>query len=182
MLNTIKRFDHGSLPWIQDKIQCEKLDKFFTIYTTTGDSGKIMIGSTALFLLFKKTRKAGLTAGLALANEAIFTNLLIKPVFKRDRPWVTLDDFAPLIFEDDPNSFPSGHTGAAFSVAMVLFRNFSRKWARFTGMIMAVLMGFSRMYVGVHFFTDVTVGALIGILSGVGADKMVKGISERRKN
>lgn len=180
MLNKIKRFDQRSLPWIQEKLQSEKLDRFFTVYTSTGDSGKLMIGTTAFFMLFKKTRKAGMTAGVALANEALLTNLIIKPIFKRDRPWIILDDFVPLIFEDDPNSFPSGHTGAAFSVAMAFFRNFSRRWARFTSMLMAALMGFSRMYVGVHFFTDVTVGAAIGIASGFGADKVVKALEGRR--
>lgn len=181
MLDRVKRIDHRSLPWIQDKMQTDRMDKFFKVYTSTGDSGKLMIGTTAAFLLFKKTRTAGVTAGLALANEAILTNLIIKPLFKRDRPWITLDDFDPLIFEDDPNSFPSGHTGAAFSVAMAVMKTFTRRWCKFVSMVMATLMGFSRMYVGVHFLSDVTVGAVIGVISGVGADKMVKIFVAKRK-
>jgi undecaprenyl-diphosphatase len=177
----MKKIDHGSLPWIQDKLQTDRMDRFFKAYTATGDSGKLMIGTTAAFLLFKKTRVAGLTAGLALANEAILTNLIIKPLFKRDRPWITLEDFEPLIFEDDPNSFPSGHTGAAFSVAMACMRTFSRRWGKLISMVMATLMGFSRMYVGVHFLSDVTAGAIIGLISGISADKMVKMIAARRK-
>lgn len=181
LLERVKKIDHNSLPWIQDRMQTERMDRFFKAYTATGDSGKLMIGTTAAFLLFKKTRTAGLTAGLALANEAILTNLIIKPIFKRDRPWITLEDFDPLIFEDDPNSFPSGHTGAAFSVAMAVVRTFTRRWCKFVGMILATLMGFSRMYVGVHFLSDVTVGAVIGVISGLSADRMVKMIAAKRK-
>jgi undecaprenyl-diphosphatase len=64
---------------------------------------------------------------------------------------------------------------------MAVVRTFTRRWCKFVGMIMAALMGFSRMYVGVHFLSDVTVGAVIGVISGLSADRMVKMIAAKRK-
>lgn len=71
----------------------------------------------------------------------------------------------PLIAENDPNSFPSGHTCAAFAAAGAWCRTLPRRWMKRAAVALAALMGFSRLYVGVHFPSDVLAGLCVGLLS-----------------
>ena len=82
----------------------------------------------------------------------------------RPRPYVTWKEIVPLLTSGDPNSFPSGHTSAAFSAGVVWLKILPWRWARAAAIIVAVLMGFSRLYVGVHYPTDVLAGAVLGSL------------------
>ena len=72
----------------------------------------------------------------------------------------------PLVAEHDPNSFPSGHTCAAFAAASAWCRTLPRRWMKVTAVVLAALMGFSRLYVGVHFPSDVLAGMAVGLLCG----------------
>ena len=72
----------------------------------------------------------------------------------RPRPWLDVAGLVPLIQEPDPNSFPSGHTCAAFAAASAWWRALPRRWMRWTGLVLAVCMGLSRLYVGVHYPSD----------------------------
>ncbi len=64
------------------------------------------------------------------------------------RPWLTVEGLAPLIAEHDPNSFPSGHTSASFAAASAWCRTLPRRWMGVTAVVLAAMMGFSRLYVG----------------------------------
>ena len=179
VIQHIKNFDAKSLPWIQKNLRGRKMNAFFRAFTHLGDAGAAMIGVSTVMVFNKKTRRAGAMGGIALAIEALMTNLLVKPRVKRARPYHKIEDLEPLFIMKDPHSFPSGHTGAAFSVAVAWLATMPRKWHKIFGMFFATLMGFSRMYAGVHYFTDVTGGALIGALSGLGAMGVMKGYDRR---
>ena len=90
--------------------------------------------------------------------------MVLKHLVARPRPWLTVEGLNFLVVENDPNSFPSGHTCAAFAAAGVWFRTLPRKWMQWTAVVLAALMGFSRLYVGVHFPSDVVAGCLVGLL------------------
>ena len=158
--------DGGLLLWLQEWVRHDLLTPLFTFYTHLGDHGLVWIALCLVLLCFKKTRKAGLAGLLALLLSLIFTNLTLTHLVSRTRPWLTVEGLLPLVAEPDPNSFPSGHTSAAFAAATAWALTFSRRWMGAAGLACAALMAFSRLYVGVHFPTDVAAGVLVGLLCG----------------
>lgn len=167
MLEMIQKTDEGVLTWIGDNLRADWLDPLMVVYTKLGNSGLVFIVLAVVLLLFRKTRRAGASAAVALGAGALCTNLVIKPLVARPRPWVVMEGWQTLVTSDDMNSFPSGHTTAAFAFGVALCAVLPQKWAKAAALIAAALMGFSRLYVGVHFPTDVLAGALIGTVCGL---------------
>ena len=116
---------------------------------------------------------------LALVLGLLVTNITIKPLVERARPWLVLE-LTPLVTENDPNSFPSGHTCAAFAAGLSWARALPWRWGRIAAVVLAVLMGLSRLYVGVHFPTDVAAGAVIGALCAWAAWRAWEAYEERK--
>lgn len=162
MPDTILQLDGELLVAIQG-LHMAWLDPIVSFYTKLGDAGLLWIALSLAMLFHKPTRKAGALALGAMILGLIVTNLTIKPLISRPRPWLDWP-IVPLVTEDDPNSFPSGHTCAAFAAAMVWVRTLPQKRDRVIVAVMAVLMGLSRLYVGVHYPSDVLAGAVIGSL------------------
>ena len=158
--------DGGILLWLQEAVRNAVLTPLFTLYTHLGDSGLMWIALSVLLLCFKKTRKAGAAGLMALLLSLMFTNGILKHLVERPRPWLTVEGLTPLIAEHDPNSFPSGHTSASFAAASAWCRTLPRRWMGVTAVVLAALMGFSRLYVGVHFPSDVLAGVLVGLFCG----------------
>lgn len=173
MLEAIQSLDESLLRWIAQHIRADWLNPLVVVYTSLGNAGLGFIGVALLLLVFAKTRRSGATALTAMALGMVVTNLTIKPMVTRPRPWVAMDGFVPLVTSSDPNSFPSGHTTAAFAFGVALFLTLPQKWAKAAALIAAALMGMSRLYVGVHFPTDVAAGAIIGTVCGVLASRIV---------
>ena len=161
-----------ALLWIQENLR-GFLDPLVCLYTKLGDSGLIWIALCAVLLLFPKTRRAGLAGALGLVLSLLCTNILIKPLVARTRPWLLLEGLAPLVVEKDPHSFPSGHSSAAFACAMALWGTLPKKWGRIA-LVCAALMALSRLYVGVHFPSDVLCGSLVGLFCGWCACRLVE--------
>ena len=155
-----------ALVWIQEVVRCALLDPLVCLYTRLGNAGLLWIAACVLLLLFPSTRRAGLAGGAALVCSLLLTNMLIKPLVERTRPWLVIRELVPLVTERDPHSFPSGHTSAAFAAAVAWAHTLPRRWMKVTGLVLAALMGLSRLYVGVHFPSDVLCGMLAGILCG----------------
>ncbi len=165
MLDWLIALDGQILLWIQAYVRLSFLDPVVVFYTHLGDAGLLWSGISLVMICFPRTRRAGILSLAALALGGILTNVTLKQMVARVRPWHTVDGLTFLVRETDPNSFPSGHTCAAFAVAGVWFRTLPKRWMRVTGMVMAVLMGLSRLYVGVHFPSDVLAGAVVGLLA-----------------
>ena len=128
----------------------------------------------ALLLLLPRTRRAGLAGAAALVFNLALVNLFLKPLVDRTRPWLMVEGLAALVYEGDPHSFPSGHTSASFACALAWWGTLPGWW-RYAAVAAAVAMGLSRLYVGVHFPTDVLCGALAGAFCGWAAGRMVRG-------
>lgn len=143
------------LPW---------LDPIVAWFTQLGNAGLLFLGLAALMLLHPATRRPGILALCALALGFLCTNVVLKHLVARPRPWLSLP-LVPLVQELDPNSFPSGHTCAAFAAGVVWACTLPQRWARVCAVLLAVCMGLSRLYVGVHYPSDVLVGAVVGSLS-----------------
>ena len=173
LLSTLSSLDGNILLWIQENLRSEFFTPLWSFITTSGNSGLIWIAITCFLLAFKKTRKVGATCALALIFSLLFTNLLIKPLVARIRPYDLIDGLRILIEKPHDFSFPSGHSSAAFAAAWVMLCRLPKK-AGIPAIVYALLMAFSRLYFGVHYSTDVLAGIIFGILYAVAAMWLVK--------
>ena len=162
------------LLWIQEVLRNGFTDPILSFYTKLGNAGMLWIVLCLALLLFRKTHRAGAAGLFALLFSLLLTNVLLKHLVARTRPWLLAEGLLPLVAEGDPNSFPSGHTSASFAAAVALWQTVDRKWAKWAVMAAAVLMGLSRLYVGVHFPSDVIAGVLVGCFCGWAAVKILR--------
>lgn len=156
--------DFPVLDWIQS-LRTPFLDHLMIGITRLGDHGFLWIVIVSVLLCIPKTRKVGIVAALALITDAILCNLVIKPLVGRSRPFELVEGMRILIPRPSGTSFPSGHTSSAFSVVFSLLFSGWKKLGAFIGMP-AVLIAFSRMYLYVHFPTDIFAGILVGAFCG----------------
>ena len=162
MLETLQALDGAFLLWVQDTLRTPALDSFFSCFTQLGNGGMIYIVLSVALLLHPKTRRAGFWALIAMLFGLVFTNLILKHLVGRTRPWLVVEGLTHLVVENDPLSFPSGHTCAAFAAGATWSRYAERRWLKFLCGAQAALMGVSRPHVGVHFLTDVLAGCAVG--------------------
>lgn len=151
------------LDWIQI-IHVSWLDKLMVGITTLGNGGIIWIVSAAALLIIPKMRKAGTAMAVSLALEVLCCNVILKSLIARIRPCDVNAAVHLLIRRPADFSFPSGHTGAAFAAAAALYFGKNKLWI--PACVLAVLMGFSRLYLYVHYPSDVLAAAMIGIMLG----------------
>lgn len=118
MPEMIQMLDENALLWIQDAVRVPILDPFVEIFTSLGNAGVLWIVLSLGMLCWRPTRRAGGTALLAMALGMLCTNVILKQLVLRPRPYVTMEALIPLLTSADPNSFPSGHTCAAFAAGM----------------------------------------------------------------
>ena len=154
------------LLFLQEFVRNPLLNMFFIFVTGLGDKGFIWILAAILLLLRKKHRKKGVTVLLALGIGFVITNLLLKNIVARPRPYTILTELEILIPKPSDYSFPSGHTCSSFAAALAMLKVCDRKIGIFA-CVLAVLIAFSRLYVGVHYPTDVLAGALLGTVSAL---------------
>lgn len=162
------------------------LDTFFGLITRLGDGGIFFIILGVIFLLFKKTRKAGLGMLLALLIGALFTNLVLKELVARPRPYVDESNIFHQWWLDVGHgiesefSFPSGHTTASFAAMGAFFAFLNKKWS-WLGLVLATLIAFSRIYIVVHYPSDILGGIVVGVASAVIAYFITNAISKKIK-
>lgn len=148
------------------------LDALFSGITHLGDGGVFWILLTAGILIFVKDKRVAATAILALLLDVLLCNLLLKPLVARDRPF-WLDESVQLIVKAPKDySFPSGHSAASFA-ASISYVQYNRKWG-IAAILLAACIAFSRLYLFVHFPTDVLAGICIGCICGVVSGMIVR--------
>ena len=171
-MSTLLTLDFAILDWIQAHFRCGFGDIIMPIITRLGDGGVVWIVLAVGLILFPKTRKIGITVAISLALEVICCNAILKPLVGRIRPYDINTAVGLLIPRPTDFSFPSGHTGASFAAAAALEDSNYR--LRIPAWVLAVLIAFSRLYLYVHYPTDVLAGAMLGILTGWTATEMVR--------
>ena len=144
------------------------LDKIMVFISALGDDGILWIAIGVICLFMKKHRKMGLQLLLSMLCTFIIGNLILKNVFARPRPCDIDTAVAMLISRPHGHSFPSGHSINSMVAAVALFLN--NKKIGIPAVIIATLIGFSRMYLFVHFPTDVLGGFIIAILVAIAVD------------
>lgn len=164
------------LDFIREHLSSGVGDVVMPFITAMGDAGIIWIAMALVLLVVPKTRKYGLMVALSLLIESVLCNLMIKPLVARVRPFDVNTAVELLVTRPRDYSFPSGHTGASFAAAASLFFGKAKGWIPVT--VVAILIGFSRLYLYVHYPTDVLAGAILGVISGYISVKIV----ESRKN
>jgi undecaprenyl-diphosphatase len=170
-MEAIFNFDRTILLFFQDNIRTEKLTKFFTPITSTGNWGMLPIFVAIVLLMSVAYRKTGIMCAIGLITQSLTVNLLIKPLVNRARPYEVIDGLTSVIGPMSDKSFPSGHSCAAFLIAVILYNNVPKKYGIFS-LVIACLIAISRIYMGVHYPTDVICGALIGIIIGITVSKL----------
>jgi len=160
----IQTADFAILDWIQAHMRCDFLDGFFTVITHLGDGGAIWIVLGVVLLFFKKYRRAGVTILVGLFCGLLIGNLFLKNIIARARPCWINEAVDMLVKVPTDYSFPSGHTLASVITATCLVLR-DRKLG-ILACVSAALIAFSRLYVYVHFPTDILGATILGI--GIG--------------
>lgn len=164
------------------------LDSIMTFITHLGDTPGIIWFVIGICLLIpRKTRKLGVFLFAGLAFAGLINNVVLKDLIQRERPFLLWEKYSDvwlragytyewpdLIEKPKPTSwsFPSGHTSSSIGAAFALFLGCCKKGERkylgigIPSLIIAFLIGFSRIYVHVHFPTDVIAGAVVGLVTG----------------
>lgn len=164
--------------WLSNPTAAHIMDLFWTFITHLGDDGIFWIAVGLVLCCFRKTRKIGLASIAALGCVAVLNNLILKDLFDRARPYimdpanwerVATDGWKYIMpfehLKEDSVSFPSGHTASSFAAAVGIF--YIDKKKGIFPLILAALIGFSRIYIHVHYPSDVIGGMFIGIVFGL---------------
>lgn len=167
MTEAITAIDGQILLFIQEHIRCAFLTPVMKFASFIGDAGAVWILAALVLLIVPKTHRRGLDAALCLAVAAIVNNLVIKNLVARPRPFLTFAELELLIDPLMSYSFPSGHACASFAAAFAIARGFRGShggWAYLPAAVIAL----SRIYVGIHYPTDILAGAAVGTLCAWG--------------
>ena len=186
MFESFLPFEAAVFQWVADLFHPGNSpfwDRFFLFFTMLGNGGWFWIVLAVLFLIPNKTRKIGVVMAFALILNGIGVNLLLKPLFARPRPFLLdLPDWVAqykIWFPNGPlvpapeYSFPSGHAAVSFAGAMGWCFASRRawvnkaRWVSYIGIAVAAVVAFSRVFIGVHYMTDILAGAVAGALCAV---------------
>ena len=166
MVSLIQKFDSSILLYIKNNMHGTIMDKFMVISTYLGNGGLIWLIIIALLMINKKYRKIGFMALGALILSTVLGEGILKHVVRRIRPCADIPAVNLLIAKPLSYSFPSGHTTSSFAVAGVLAKYFKEYAPEFFSL--ASLIAFSRLYLYVHYPTDVLAGIVLGLIcSGI---------------
>ncbi|MCC9294432.1 phosphatase PAP2 family protein [Clostridium sp. WLY-B-L2] len=158
----IKKFDDFILEFIQDNMRRPAVDKAMMFTTALGNGGVLWIAIALYLMLCMDYKTTGIMVLVTLIISTIFGEGIMKHLVRRIRPCNCKNDLQLLISRPISYSFPSGHTFSSFAVAGVLSAQFSEYKVIF--LLIAFLIAFSRVYLCVHYPTDIISGAILGLL------------------
>ena len=172
-------FDLPILDWIQANLQSGLMDTIWPIITMFGDAGIFWMICATLLLFTRKHRRTGLGVWFALAIGLVVCNLILKPAVGRIRPYDFQEEHFKIVIDllidkQHDFSFPSGHTIASFEACTVLM--LGNKKLGIPATILAIAIAFSRLYLYVHYPTDVIFSIFAGILIAIIGNLIAKKI------
>lgn len=159
-MDWLQSVDAGILLFIQEHMRIEALNGFWKAVTFLGNAGWFWVVLGLVLLILRKTRKVGVTALLSVFVCFLITNVVLKNWIARPRPYVTVSAIYPLIPKPMEYSFPSGHACVSFASAFIYYRMVPKKYGIFA-IVLASLIAFSRLYLGVHYPGDILGGILV---------------------
>ena len=176
----IYKVDFEILNWIQEHLRCHFLDRFCPIITFPGEKGWFFILMAVLFFCIPQYRKWGISLASSLTLCLLFGNIVIKNMVARIRPYDQVENFELQVEKLKDYSFPSAHTMIAFAFFAVVCLMPVKKRCKVAAGVLACLIAFSRLYLYVHFPSDVLVGMILGVLFGLMGVRMVTMIMEEK--
>lgn len=177
----ITKMDLNVLNWIQENMRSDVLDTILPAITFLGDKGWLFIVIAVILLLIPKSRFWGAKLSTSLILGLVFGNMLLKNVVARIRPYDVVENVTLLVDKLSDYSFPSGHTMASFEFFTVVCFMPVKKVYKVLAGILAFTIAFSRIYLYVHYPTDVLGGMFFGTLFGIMGVRIVDMIYEERK-
>jgi len=170
-------FDYPILNFLQAHMTSPIMDKVMLFITSLGNLGIIWIVFALIFLVFKKHRKMGAAMLIALLIAVLLGDAIMKPLIHRIRPFVNGTPVNLLITPVD-YSFPSGHAFSSFAAAIAIWC-YKRNWGIWAA-ILAALISFSRLYLYVHYPSDVIAGMILGIGAGIASYYIVESLRQKK--
>ncbi len=178
MLQCIQNMDNNLLGFIQTNLHNPLFDKIMPLISAVGDAGTVWIVIAAIFLFIPRYRKYGLMVICGILLTAIIGEGVLKHLVQRARP-CNLNPLVPMLIPRPSDfSFPSGHTSSSFAATIIIWK--ANKKFGVMALVLAVLIAFSRMYLYVHFPTDVLAGMALGLLCGLVAAYIVSVVYKKR--
>ena len=158
--------DGAILQGIQETLRTPLLDAVLPYFTHLGQVGALWLIVGFALVISKKYRSWGIALLAAVAAVGLFNEVILKAIVARPRPFVDDPTIALLVSPPSGFSFPSGHAGTSFAAATVIaFMPIKKGW-KALAWVVAVLLAFSRLYLQVHYPTDVLAGAVFGLVYG----------------
>lgn len=174
----MQNLEFAVLDWIQAHLRCAALDAVLPLASGLCSHGEVWILLALILLLIRRTRLQGAAVACGLVLDLIACNLLLKPLLGRIRPFAANPAVTLLVKAPLDASFPSGHTAASFAAVFALRTSGSPLWK--PALALALVIAFSRLYLYVHWPSDVLGGALLGAAVGWMGARAVEIFEERR--
>jgi len=171
--------DNMILDFIQKSMHSGFLDQVMPVITALDNGGAIWIAVGIIFLLTRGYRRYGFALLLALLVGTLVGSVVLKPLVARVRPFEVNTAITLLIARPTDFSFPSGHAMSSFTAATVILK--AHKKLGIIAFIVALLIAFSRLYLYVHYPSDVLVGMIFGVVIGIIAIKVLQIQKKRRE-
>ncbi|HAU51142.1 MAG TPA: phosphatase PAP2 family protein [Clostridiales bacterium] len=166
MPSRISKRELKVLDWMYEHLRCKAFDRVMPFLSLTGNFGIIWFAAAGTFYFANINQEAAVCILLALGCSLLFVNLILKRVTKRPRPYEARGEMRDIIIREPKDfSFPSGHTFSSFAAATTIARFSPRLGA--AALIYAFGIAFSRLYLYVHYISDVLTSAIFGVATGL---------------
>jgi len=179
-MEALNQFEVQILLFIRENLTNPFLDFVMPKITFLADHGWFWIALAALLLVFRKSRKTGCVMAAALIMGLVTANITLKPLVARIRPYDLIEGVELLVERLHDFSFPSGHTIASFEGATAIALTCRKRYG-IPALVLASLIALSRLYLFVHYPTDVLTGCVLGIAFAFLAKFIYEKVEEKIK-
>ncbi|MDD3958957.1 MAG: phosphatase PAP2 family protein [Oscillospiraceae bacterium] len=165
MRSRLHSIDIRALDWIYENLRSRRMDYIMRFLSLTGNIGLIWFLAAIMLYVTHVSPEATFCIVAALVISALFANLILKKTMRRERPFVSRDDRNTLIAPPSDFSFPSGHTFSSFAAATAILMHAPK--LGIVAIFYAAGIAFSRLYLYVHYLSDVVFSIIFGVGTGI---------------